>query len=255
MENKVKGIETDVKKHNKTEDKKKYRKNCENMYLYVQIVISVIMVFSAFLLKGNNSNAFYAVRDDYKAFFTIGEIKESNFSYNSFLESLSDDIKEKYRAFTQTVAYLYGKGKNDTYPSDISFEKYVPEEKGIKPVKGVLTSEFGIRTDPFNKKSKDLHTGIDIAAAKGTFIKASFEGKVIETGYTDVAGNYIKIETNENLHTFYGHTQFVFVKQGDYVLKGQVIATVGDTGMVTGPHLHFEVLYDGNRVNPVYTIE
>jgi len=80
MENKVKGIETDVKKHNKTEDKKKYRKNCENMYLYVQIVISVIMVFSAFLLKGNNSNAFYAVRDDYKAFFTIGEIKESNFS-------------------------------------------------------------------------------------------------------------------------------------------------------------------------------
>ena len=255
METKVKSIETGEKNSKESKSKKKYRKNHENIYLYVQIIITVIIVLSAYLLKGNSSNAFYAVKDDYKLFFTTETVKESNFSYNSFIESISQDLKEKYQAFTQTVAYLYGKGKNDTYPSNISFEKYIPEEIGLKPVKGVITSGFGIRADPFNKKSKDMHTGVDIAAAKGTFIKAAFEGEIVETGYTDIAGNYIKIETNNELQTFYGHTQFVFVKQGDYVLKGQVIASVGDTGMVTGPHLHFEVLYNGNRVNPIYAVE
>ena len=100
-----------------------------------------------------------------------------------------------------------------------------------------------------------MHTGVDIAAAKGTFIKAAFGGEVTETGYSEISGNYIKIKNNDVQQTFYGHTQFVFVKKGEKVLQGQVIATVGDTGLDTGPHLHFEVLYKGNRVNPIYTVE
>ena len=238
-----------------TENKKEISINYENVYLYIQIVISIIFVLSAVILKSNDSNAFYIVKDNYKVFFTAETVYESNFSYTSFFNTISDDIKEKYEAFTQTIAYLYGKGKNDTYPSNVSFEKYMPKEKGTKPVEGIITSKFGVRTDPFDKSKKDFHTGIDIAAPKGTFIKSAFSGEVIETGYTSVAGNYIKIKTDEQLQTFYGHTQFVFVKQGDKILKGQVIATVGATGLVTGPHLHFEVLHNGNRVNPVYAIE
>ncbi|MEG0020352.1 MAG: M23 family metallopeptidase, partial [Oscillospiraceae bacterium] len=70
-----------------------------------------------------------------------------------------------------------------------------------------------------------------------------------------VAGNYIRIETNDTLQSFYGHSQFLFVKPGDKILKGQVIASVGQSGMATGPHLHFEVIYNGRRVNPIYAIE
>ena len=238
-----------------TENKKETSINYENVYLYIQIVISIIFVLSAVILKSNDSNAFYIVKDNYKVFFTTETVYESNFSYNSFLNNISEDLKEKYDALAQTIAYLYGKGKNDTYPPNISFEKYVPKEKGIKPVEGVITSKFGVRVDPFDKSKKDFHTGIDIAAPKRTFIKSAFSGEVIETGYTSVAGNYIKLKTDEQLQTFYGHTQFVFVKQGEKILKGQVIATVGATGLVTGPHLHFEVLHNGNRVNPVYAIE
>lgn len=255
MENTINNKKLTGEQVKNTKKKIRKRKNFENFYLYVQIVITVIIVLSALILKNNDSNAFYSVKDDYKVFFTTETVYESNFSYNSFLESLSDDLKDKYETFTQAIAYLYGKGKNDIYPSNISFEKFVPEIKGVKPVEGVITSKFGVRTDPFDRKNKDFHTGMDIAAAKGTFIKSAFSGEVVETGYTDVAGNYIKIKTDEQINTFYGHTQFVFVKQGEKVIKGQVIATVGDTGMVTGPHLHFELLHNGNRVNPVYAIE
>lgn len=248
-------IQMSVNMTKSTETKSKRIKNYENIYLYIQIIVSIIFVLSAVMLKNNNSNAFYVVKDNYKVFFTTETVYESNFSYNSFFSNISYDLKEKYDALTQTIAYLYGKGKNDIYQSNISFEKYIPNEKGVEPVEGIITSKFGVRNDPFNKRKKDFHTGLDIAASKGSFIKSAFSGEVIETGYTAVAGNYIKIKTDDSLQTFYGHTQFVFVKQGDKILKGQVIATVGDTGMVTGPHLHFEVLHNGNRVNPVYAIE
>lgn len=245
------------KRKNSADSNKKCRVkySCENVYLYLQIIITIIFMLSAVLLKGNDSVAYYTIKDNYKVFFTTETEQESNYSYNSFFSSLSEDIKEKYKDFTQTAAYIYGKGKSDIYPSNISFEKYIPQQKGLKPVEGVVTSDFGIRKDPFDKKQKDFHTGLDIAAPKGTFIRSAFDGVVTETGCTNIAGNYIKVKTDEQMQTFYGHMQFVFVKQGDKVLKGQVIATVGDTGMVTGPHLHFEIIRNGNRVNPIYAIE
>ena len=256
MKNKKHTNPSDIKSDTKNTSKKNnHIKDTNNRYLFIQIIITAIFVVASLMLKNNNSNAFYQVKDDYKAFFTTETVYESNFTYNSFFENLTIDIKEKYEALTQTIAYLYGKGKSDIYPSNISFEKYIPDEKGIKPFNGYISSKFGIRNDPFDKSKKDFHTGLDIAAAKGTFIKASFSGTVIETGYNNISGNYIKIKCNDDTQTFYGHTQFIFVKNGDSITKGQVIATVGDSGLVTGPHLHLEIIYKGNRVNPVYAIE
>ena len=93
-----------------TENKKETSINYENVYLYIQIVISIIFVLSAVILKSNDSNAFYIVKDNYKVFFTTETVYESNFSYNSFLNNISEDLKEKYEALAQTIAYLYGKG-------------------------------------------------------------------------------------------------------------------------------------------------
>ena len=246
MKNKV--IDNNTKK---TKNKMKY----ENLYLYVQIIVTVIMLLSCIILKVRNNDIFYSLKEDYKVFFTTETVYESNFSYKKFIDILSEETKEKYYEFIQTISYIYGKGSNNTYPANISLEKFIPEEKGIMPLNGYITSKFGIRKNPFNKREKDFHTGIDIANEKGTFIKSAFNGVVFETGYTDIAGNYIKIQSENEIQTFYGHTQFIFVKEGERVLKGQIIATEGETGLVTGPHLHFEVLYKGMRVNPVYAVE
>lgn len=227
----------------------------DNLYLYTQIIITIIMVISCIMLKLKNEDIFYQLREDYKMFFATETVYESNFSYKNFLTVISDEAKEKYEEFVQTLCYVYGKGANDTYPSNISMMKFTPDKKGTMPLNGYITSKFGIRKNPFNSKEKDFHTGTDIAAEKGTFIKSAFDGTVTETGYTDIAGNYIKIQSGKDIQTFYGHTQFIFVRQGDAVLQGQTIATVGDTGLVTGPHLHFELLYKGNRVNPIYAVE
>ena len=72
---------------------------------------------------------------------------------------------------------------------------------------------------------------------------------------SDFTGNYIRISSENNITTLYAHNQFLFVKEGDSVLAGQIIATMGDTGYATGPHLHFEFIVDGIRYNPVYAIE
>lgn len=250
-----------MKKEKKAENtvnasvKGKAKANYNNLYLYAQIIVTVVMVLSCVILKVKNEDVFYQLREDYKEFFVTETVYESNFSYKSFISQMAEETKEKYNELIQTIAYIYGKGANDTYPSNVSMVKFVPEEKGIMPLYGYITSNYGIRKDPFNNKKKDFHTGLDIANEKGTFIKAAFDGIVCETGYTDIAGNYIKIQSDNDIQTFYGHTQFVFVNYGEKILQGQIIATVGDTGLVTGPHLHFEVLHKGVRVNPIYTVE
>lgn len=239
------------------QNKENSKKNIkyENFYLYAQVIVTAVMIISCIILRVRNNDIFYSIKEDYKTFFATETVYESNFSYNNFIKKLSEETKEKYDEFIQTIVYVYGKGANDTYPSNVSLVKFIPKEKGIMPLNGYITSKFGIRKNPFNKKEKDFHTGIDIANEKGTFIKSAFDGIVFETGYTDIAGNYIKIQSENEIQTFYGHTQFIFVKQGDKILQGQIIATVGDTGLVTGPHLHFEVLHKETRVNPIYVVE
>jgi len=249
---KHKAVNSSDSKENKTAKKTKTN---DNLYLYAQIVITAVMMMSCLILKVKNEDIFYQLKEDYKAFFSTETVYESNFSFKSYIAKITEETKEKYNEFMQTLAYVYGKGTNDAYPSNVSLKKFVPNKLGIMPLNGYITSNYGIRKNPFNSKEKDFHTGIDIANEKGTFIKSAFDGIVFETGYTDIAGNYIKIQSDDNIHTFYGHTQFVFVKQGDKILQGQVIATVGDTGLVTGPHLHFEVLHEGERVNPIYTVK
>ena len=247
---------SEIQKNKSVKRKPKRRKKYNNnLYLYVQIVVTAVFIASAVMLKVNGTEAFYSVKEDYTQFFTVDVTEYSNFSYKTYIDKICKEISEKYEILIQTFSAQNGKGANDTYPASVSMRKYFPDEKGIMPVAGVVTSEFGMRKNPFNKKEKDFHTGIDIAQEKGCFIKAAFDGVVTEIGYTDIAGNYIRIKTDDAIQTFYGHTQFIFIREGDKIIKGQVIATVGDSGLVTGPHLHFEVLYNGYRINPEFMVE
>jgi murein DD-endopeptidase MepM/ murein hydrolase activator NlpD len=94
------------------------------------------------------------------------------------------------------------------------------------------------------------HPGIDIAASQGTPVRCALDGVVEAAGWDDIYGNLIEVKHNDSLSTVYGHNEKVLVKEGEYVTRGQVIATVGNTGRSTAPHLHFEVLENGKAVDP-----
>ncbi len=117
-----------------------------------------------------------------------------------------------------------------------------------------LSSKFGPRKKK-NDKAWGFHHGIDMAALKGTAVYAAAKGIVIESSYTPKGyGNSLVIAHNEHFRTRYAHLDSMLVSKGHYVNAGQLIGHVGDTGYVHGKkawHLHFEVIEDGKRINPL----
>ena len=119
----------------------------------------------------------------------------------------------------------------------------------VLPVSGVQTSGYGYRSDPFTGEIAS-HNGIDIAAEKGTEIKAAMDG-VIEVSQKSGGdyGNYIIIN-HGGFKTLYGHCEKLYSDVGEKVSSGDIIATVGSTGRSTGPHLHFEIRIGDTRIDP-----
>lgn len=115
-------------------------------------------------------------------------------------------------------------------------------------VDGTITSRFGTRKDPISGEIK-THGGTDIAAATGTSILAAADGTVISATWHNSYGYYVKIKHNDTYSTLYAHCSALLVPEGQTVKQGQVIAQVGSTGYSTGPHLHFEVIQNGVRVD------
>ena len=118
-----------------------------------------------------------------------------------------------------------------------------PKSKLALPLNGTVTSEFGLRDGR-------PHKGIDIAADKGDPIHAALKGKVVYSGTQRGYGNVIILEHDDNTMTVYAHNEANLVRLGEMVSKGQPIATVGQTGTATGPHLHFEYRIKGKAINP-----
>lgn len=128
-------------------------------------------------------------------------------------------------------------------------EEYIKSNYSfIKPVEGVISSEFGPRNVDNPIVSKN-HKGIDIAANLGSEIKASMEGMVTVSSTTGDYGYHIEIK-NEDVTTLYAHCSELDVKEGDNVAQGQIIAKVGDTGKATSAHLHFEIRRNDTYINP-----
>lgn len=119
----------------------------------------------------------------------------------------------------------------------------------IKPVDGPFSSPFGLRRF-FNNKPRKPHSGLDIAAPIGTPIKAPAEGKVINTGDYFFNGNTVFIDHGQGLITMFCHMNDIKVREGDIVQQGDIVGTVGKTGRVTGPHLHWSVSLNNTRVEP-----
>jgi murein DD-endopeptidase MepM/ murein hydrolase activator NlpD len=140
----------------------------------------------------------------------------------------------------------------------IEKESMLASIPSIKPIredklrkKFNLLSGFGMRLHPVHKVRK-MHTGIDFTAPRGTEIQATGDGKIVSikkksTGY----GHHVIVDHGFGYKTLYAHMSKISVRRGQKVTKGQAIGYVGSTGTSTAPHLHYEVIYNGKKVNPI----
>lgn len=120
----------------------------------------------------------------------------------------------------------------------------------IWPTRGGLTGFFGGRSDPFTGEP-GYHTGIDISAGKGQPVYATADGIVESAAYTGDYGNLVVLKHAFGLSTRYGHLSAYHVKPGGSVTRGDVIGYIGSTGRSTGAHLHYEILVNGQLMNPL----
>lgn len=115
---------------------------------------------------------------------------------------------------------------------------------------GILSSGFGYRPDPFTGKTS-YHPGVDLKADVGTPVYSARHGKVLETGTLELYGIYIIIYHDDLYQTMYAHLQEILAEEGQQVQTGEIIALSGNSGISTGPHLHFEVRRNGRAIDPM----
>lgn len=120
----------------------------------------------------------------------------------------------------------------------------------IWPVKGIISSWFGYRPDPFTGV-RSFHGGLDLAVPQGTPVKAAMDGRIADVGYNQMFGNYVIINHDKGLQTLYGHLSRQEVHVGQAIAQGQILGLSGNTGYSTAPHLHFGVYRGGVSVNPL----
>ncbi|MFK5951983.1 MAG: peptidoglycan DD-metalloendopeptidase family protein, partial [Desulfobacterium sp.] len=118
------------------------------------------------------------------------------------------------------------------------------------PVRGRILSKFGTRIDE-DDKTFTFQAGIDIKVGMGEPVKSVFRGEILYADWLKGYGNLIIINHGDNYYTLYAHVEEVFKKKGDVVADREVIATAGDTGVVRGRYLHFEVRHHGKPVDPL----
>lgn len=234
-------------------------------------------IFNTIKSGGTTYYRYYAILDNqeekvYTPYFTeaeeiVNQLKEKN---SANIDNIT--ISEKYDTelkvmdnVDDAVATLYSEpektpeskvtvASNKTKKStgtvntatNISGTKVALGVSLSKPVSGIISSRFGVRSSI----RSSAHTGLDIATSTGTPVKAAAAGTVTFAGWKGSYGNLMVITHSNGVQTYYGHCSKLYLSAGATVSQGQTIAAVGSTGNSTGPHLHFEIRVNGIAYNP-----
>ncbi len=169
--------------------------------------------------------------------FTRLTTSESPKALSSRLDKLSAEATRQEQSLQELQAY---------FQDQKSLLASVPS---TWPTRGWVTSDFGMRLDPYTAE-RVMHSGLDIAGPHGKEIFSPSDGTVVFAGLEGSYGNVLVIDHGYGIKTRYGHLATIKVKPGEKVKRGQVIATLGNTGRSTGPHLHYEVRVNGLPQNP-----
>lgn len=161
-------------------------------------------------------------------------------SWNVSLDNAVDTFKN-IRTIIPDAKESLGIGEDNT---NITF---------IMPVEGTITSSFGERVHPVFNTTK-FHSGIDIGADIGTSIKSATNGTVTDVGEDEYNGRFVRV-TSGKYEIVYAHCYKTLVKKGQKVSQGDIIAEVGDTGIASGSHLHFEIQEEGQPINPIEKLD
>ena len=196
-----------------------------------RILLSITMVAAIFCSKEGQADIYRYDGDDEVVSFTD---TPNDKRYQLVMKEQSRSIKSGKNGKGN---YLPGPRKPES-SSSRPIEKNDDLAKTL-PIQGIITSQTGFRTDPFDGKLKH-HNGLDIAAPSGTPVKPVAPGTVIYSGWKSGYGNTVILEHNDGMKTVYAHHSSNSVSTGESVDTSRVIAYSGSTGRSTGPHLHFE---------------
>ena len=238
---------------------------CLLVYSIFYLVSNKNFIFSSEIINKTNSILNYDI--NFKEFY-----QKSKNSINSFIDKwkIQNEVanadenikKEEIVEINNTNVEEDDKEGNVEEQKDDNISKTQEEidveflknnYNFIKPISGKITSKFGVREVLISGMTSD-HKGIDISAKQGTKIEAAIDGQVEEASYNSQYGNFIKLKKDDVL-TLYAHCKSLKVSKGEEIKQGDVIATVGSTGLATGPHLHFEIRLNNRYINPESIIQ
>lgn len=135
----------------------------------------------------------------------------------------------------------------------IDRDSFIRSTPTLLPTRGWITSYYGPRFSPTSFRMR-MHEGLDIGGRPGTPIMAPADGRIAYAGVKPGFGNFVQIDHGYGVESFFAHSRDLMVKSGQVVRRGDMIATVGNTGASTGPHLHYEIRVNGTPVDPLYYI-
>lgn len=228
-------------------------------------------IFNKIIATGVTYYKYYAIMVNTEEKYFVSTFQECENIINQLKEKNSDNIDSisyvvKYEANLQdftspdtVVADLYvekpkpkpvysGGGGSVATGANIRYDKIELGISFINPVGGTPTSRFG----ELSSIRSSYHTGLDVANPIGTPIAAAASGTVIFSGWKSAYGQLLTIDHGNGVQTYYAHCSALYKSPGEYVNQGDIIGAVGNTGNVTGPHLHIEVRVNGVAYNPIY---
>lgn len=250
--------------------KKDRRRRAADLVLWVQILLCLAALGAAVAAKHLQWPVYRPLRTAfYRALEAPGlPLLDSERRLARFTQQTAAELQQAAR---QVLAQLQGASTAETArtahrtaqpqkaaPSGSSLESYLPPFALHFPLPGSHageTSGYGWRIDPVGGEDEEFHTGADLPAAEGTPVYAAAGGVVRAAGAHNSYGNYLRILHQNGDETLYAHLQYLYVRPGQRVGAGQVIGASGQTGNVTGPHLHFELLHGGVRYDPTQALQ